>query len=705
MRACLVPCPRVSLLMSNSVPAEPTALCPAVRLRGKNISVQFDPQDRAWLQSVVEADMAEPIEDLSARWSAFDGYSTFGPFAMRMLGFAPDAAMPGDAGVIDRVWKGALVPVLTLYRVAELKGWLNSAGGLVGMDVGNLGTEIGRIANLIAMAGESVMCQHRATRLSNNDGNVNMGAYFDKFQFSCLMQQSLDDKVQSPYQVMLDFLLLRAQRLGYRRSETDCYRQIYHNGTATHAWEPAESIEEFVYNSISRHTMYEQWLAATSAGAHVPNAVQYLTLCQDQAFPTLRPNRYIYAFTNGLYDAQNDTFQRFDGEVIDTAIVATRFIAVELSEHDAQAGASRGTLSQDAHAGDWRDISTPDIDSIFKHQGFDDATIDWTYALLGRCLFPVNHLDKWQICPFLIGVAGCGKSTVCSLLKHFFHPRRVSTISSNTEGRFGLAGIWDSDVCISTEVTKSWPLDRGVWQSCVTGERVCVPVKFKSPKEIDWDVPMFMAGNEPPDWEDKSRSVFRRMVCLYMRNRVRDADPGLQQRLKDAAPAHLVKFVRAYHEMCRRHRDKDVWSPGVFPDQIHRFHLKMLGDVDMLSRFIKEHCEVRPDLYCPEKVVRERFFEYRKAITDGASKRTVWNEDMWGSTFEDFAITVSVPAAREYPINSGRSVQGAFCIGMDVTQEDGFAGGNASGYNAGPGPAADALAQDALLNGIGALGT
>lgn len=547
---------------------------------------------------------------------------------------------------------------------------------------------LAHLFHMIQCAHDVVEKEHYMLQLANPDtrSQVTLSPYISFFRMSCMTKvDSLGD-----YQKLLIFMLMSLAAKKYRRMNEDCYRQIVRNGYGTHAWEHVSSIEEFVYSMLNKDTNVEMWKSATVSGNSINYAVKYLCQCDDPEFSQLRPERNLFAFNNGVFDTHNLRFHPSDGP----DALSSRRVAMSYFNQD---------FDMDAmEVGDWREIDTTMFDEIFTYQGYDGSTLEWVYALLGRLLFHVNERDCWQVAPFFKGVAGCGKSTVSALIKFLFPSRLVSTISSNSEGKFGLAGLCDSYVCICTEVTKKFPLDRGVWQSMVTGERVNVPRKHKAPLDIDWHVPILMSGNENPQWTDKSRSIHRRMVQFGMTKRVLDSNPHLLDQLRNNISPFLVKIVRAYIEKVDEFGHVDIWKPGVMSEQIHQWHAKLLETVDPLSAFMADHKVVKgPNKYCKIDSFAKAYNLWRKE--ERFLPQSEFSEDEYQSVFSEHDIQViqcrkswGVPATDVYaPFVLGCEIKGD---SMNPNSGDDVAG------VAPPGPDVQSIVSGLDGMGIGADG-
>lgn len=483
--------------------------------------------------------------------------------------------------------------------------------------------------------------------------NVPLPKHISKFSLSFLPQP---DNYTST-QCLMIYALQRMQKAGYRRLSSECYREIKVDGMGTHAWEPVMTIEEFVYFIVNKDQNGAMWEAATKTGSAIPDTVRYLTHCYEDEFRELEPNRYVFSFRNGQYDITEGIENAFHpieggGNALDTNIVAINYWDVDFDHN---------SLLVD----DWRDIQVPLFDNIFKYQGYDDHTMEMVYAMLGRLLFPVSNRDAWQVVPFFLGVAGCGKSTAASIVKAWYPPKFVSIISGNMEDKFGLAGIVDTLMCQCLEVTAKFPLNRGVWQSMVTGEPINVPRKHKAPVQGPWTVPMIMAGNEVPNWEDKSGSVHRRVAVFSMKKAVNKnvANPKLEEILKaDPAPL-LVKCSRAYLELSQKYGEGSFWKDEVASAQMQEWHKDLLQDIDTLSAYLASSRIVKDEFgYILEDELRQDYKSYLTEMGSNFSARD-WNRDHLTTVYDRNGLTCE-NATKMWPLHAPTMHTGRFITGI-----------------------------------------
>ena len=379
-------------------------------------------------------------------------------------------------------------------------------------------------------------------------------------------------------------------RAGLRRVGDDCYEEIKVNGHRTHAWRRCKTIKEFIFDYGSKSYNSQQWKRMTSSTGCAKHAENLLKSSSDHEFPEVHPDRNYISFRNGIYHLRSDTFYVYgEGALeLDANIVSMNFIDndfnVDFGDREAV------------------DILTPDVDLIFTTQGYDEDTLQWAYAMLGRLLYDVGELDNWQVGVFIKGIAGSGKSTIATLMKSIFPKRMVGTLSSNIEEKFGLSSLHDKFIYVCSEVKKNFALDQGDWQSMISGEEVSVPIKGETAKSIVWRTPGLLCGNELPGWIDAAGSVVRRLVMFEFSKKVKagNRDPNLIDKMKREIGSFIAKINKSYLKAVSEHGKKAIWTPGVLSKQLHEYHLELKSEVDNLTAFIEsEH--VKLDSECSVK--------------------------------------------------------------------------------------------------------
>lgn len=422
-------------------------------------------------------------------------------------------------------------------------------------------------------------------QLHLGDGTLDLAADLDARLGSWALRFRYIENKTTPMQNLLLYLLDGAMEKRYRKSNGWMYEPVYVDGKNTHAWRPVVEIKDFVYGMLHKETCWEQWCNATSSGMkNISSAIEYLTNCQDYQLPELHKQRGVYSFRNGVYMAREDAFHRFgEGRPLSDDVVACKYVDDEFVEH----------------AGSWRAIPTPHLQSIMDYQGFEPEVCQWLYVMLGRLLYPLNELDSWQVIPFFKGQASSGKSTIIlKVCKNFYDAQDVGVLSNNIERKFGLSAFYDKCLFLAPEIKSDLGIEQAEFQSVVSGEDLQVNVKHKKAFATTWTVPGALAGNEVPSWADNSGSVQRRVLLWEFVRAVTNGDMKLGDKLGDELPAILAKCNKAYLEMAERYSHVNIWT--VLPKYFKETRDQLAQSVNSVEAFLVSTEVIHgEELYCP----------------------------------------------------------------------------------------------------------
>lgn len=340
------------------------------------------------------------------------------------------------------------------------------------------------------------------------------------------------------------FALHKLSLMEARRFEDWVMVPTIAGGYNTTAYERLCLIEDFCPRFIDKEVDPQMWTIMTSNGRIVDFTSRVLRTHWNREFPDLERSRTTFAFKNGVYYAETNTFRPyqaadrrlgcfpdlrsmddealrsmqqaysdreemnrlmqwdFTGERTSTPSSASRAPTYD-QMLQAQARQEANLLAGDTHVTpiaacvyhnhDFipatclhaRDIATPNFDKIWDAQGFGELTDgvavrDWIYALIGRMLYNVGDHDDWQLAPFFKGVAGTGKSTILRVIREFYASEDVGVMSNNIEGVFGLAALYNKLVVLCFEMRSDFGLDQAELQSLMSGEPMSIKVKFKT---------------------------------------------------------------------------------------------------------------------------------------------------------------------------------------------------------------------------------
>lgn len=464
-----------------------------------------------------------------------------------------------------------------------------------------------------------------------------------------------DNSKNKPFQNLLIYLLHRAYEKGYRLYRGECYKQIYYNGYPTHAWKPVMPVLSFVYDSIQRETNGDMWRNLTDARDNAKRAAEYLMNAKEKEFPTLEPDRHLFSWTDGIYDAKACMFYKYDEQPISSSRVAVKFFAQPFDPDE---------LSQYK---DWYDIPTPALQTILDTQELPPDVCKVVYAMMGRCMYNVNELDHWEVIMFIKGVAGSGKSTIGRILKDIYPAADIAILSSNIERKFGLGPIYDKLMFLCLEVKASWALDQGDFQSMISGEEVMIAIKHQTASTHSWSVPGMLMGNEVANsWLDAANSMTRRILLLEFNKRVHKTDTTLGQRIKERLAATIHKCNMAYQYMIRQCGTSSLWEklPPYFIDTRRHLAVTINPLEDFLTNcdsiYLKEN---DPSCCIPFEEFQIMYLNFCARGTYGKG-RVRFTKDQYATVFDAHGIYIKQEVEKEFKGSTKHNIKWIYGVGL-----------------------------------------
>lgn len=470
-------------------------------------------------------------------------------------------------------------------------------------------------------------------------------------------------------QQLILFLLNVIQTRGLRRQGTECYARTTNEfGDDTMAWHHECSIMQFIYDATRKEMNFDQWVNLTSNGTNVASLVEHMTHCVDSQFPVLVKDRHIFSFRNGVYYALTDTFlpyrrltesstQRPPAGASNCAkdhVAACKYFDIDFP---------LSRMSDECE--DWYDLPTPHLQSIMDFQEFPEEVCRWLYILIGRLIYSVNEIDRWQVLPYLMGQASSGKSTIVMYVcRALYDIVDVGVLSNNLEKKFGIWALSDKLVFVAPEIKKDFQLEQAEFQSIVSGEAIQVNVKFERARSITWEVPGIMAGNQFPDWTNNSGSISRRVIIFNFENKVVRGDTELGKKL-DLEMAHIIlKCNRGYLQAVNNIGTDNVWThlPNYFRDSGKELSPIVIG----FETFYNDSSavDVGDECYISWPDLKSKYRDYATAKVGRASVSTLHLEEVRRTGNLRLDKTEKI---RKYPRGTNRDVTAdAWVIGMDV---------------------------------------
>lgn len=503
---------------------------------------------------------------------------------------------------------------------------------------------------------------------------------------------------------LLVFILQELERAQLRRFGDKCYKQKFIKDQvtgvvrATKYWQEECTIEQFIARKCDKEHNYEMWSIVMKGHDPTKRIRDRLMDGVEREFPELKVNRHLFSFKNGLYNCEKSTFYSYDN---------TELMSKEIEEEDAAMNYfDLNCYEPPDHMLQAFDIPTPTLDSIFmfqlKHtfpellepakkaleraetedermealallheaereqQYQRNLVVWWIYVLLGRMFFELGAHDSWQICTFIKGHAGTGKSTLGKVLSYIFPHEHIGYLSSNTEEQFGLQTMYDKLLWMCLEVKENFKLPLSQLQSMISGEPVTVAIKNKDAKTVIWKSPGMMFGNEIPPWKDRAGALLRRFVMVLFQVPVTEEEKNMDMDKELFAELGTIipKVTCIYLHACSKFKSQDIWS--VLPQWFKECRENFASTVDVVCRFFQECMEVKVDekCYAPFNLIQD---EFRRWIERNipAQKNTQFDENTYGTFFKNKGITI---AKTEY-MWAGELKTDRYIIGVQWTED------------------------------------
>lgn len=494
--------------------------------------------------------------------------------------------------------------------------------------------------NIIRSVSNSFRLLGNAENAAAANANVDEELLMSVAKFSPMDVEKING-VQS----LIMYILNCLQSAGYRRHCGECYGMLVVDGIHTHAWQRVCSIKDFIYQHTKKEFNFDMWMALTRVRTNLSAVVEHLSHCHDVQFMDLKRDRHIFSFRNGIYFAKDDKFQTYD--CIPDDVISAKFFDLDfpMNEEDV--------------------AKTPLFQSILDYQKFPPEVCNWMYIFIGRLIYEVGEMDKWQVIPYLKGAASSGKSTILMCVcRSIFDSADVGVLSNNIEKKFGLYTLSDKLLFIAPEIKSDISLEQAEFQSMVSGETLQLAVKFAPSQTVNWSVPGILAGNEVPAWVDNSGSINRRIVLFDFERSVVQGDMMLGQKLAGEMAKILVKSNRAYLDAVRKYAQDNIWRH--LPEIFHVTKEDLSESVNSMVSFLRNgQLSFELESYMPFLDFVNMYQSYCKQI----GQRTIMQSE-YRSHLSTLGCAIIRNTTLKYPRGSDGSYLSntKFIMGVDIAQ-------------------------------------
>lgn len=197
----------------------------------------------------------------------------------------------------------------------------------------------------------------------------------------------------------------------------------------------------------------------------------------------------------------------------------------------------------------------PELQEIYDTQNFTKETCEVNMCLLGRCLFPINHLENWGVFMYNFGMSNTGKSTITETIVNAIERDKISTMSvgKDSSNRFSLYGKENKELILITEAENLTNVFSSEQIKTISrGELTEVEGKCKDAKAVDWKTNLLLAGNGELKFKDDSNGISNRFATFKYENTPKEPKENIKAQLIKSVPRLIPLYIRTYHKFIKK---------------------------------------------------------------------------------------------------------------------------------------------------------
>lgn len=432
------------------------------------------------------------------------------------------------------------------------------------------------------------------------------------------LQQDLADAREkwSTFAQVLDKILDRAQEWRLVRIEGQVYHPVMtdqHQWTRCYQqWQNGE-ILEFVHRaaSLKQHDP-KLYGMLYDRGTYWKQIVEILKYTYDDRFPEVQPSRYWYAFSNGIYNIEDDRFYEYGSlgfKHLPEDVVCCSYFNQVFDNAEYEWHMRHGPDKKDP----WYNIPTPNLEKICETQRWKRGERKWWYASGGRMLFPLNKLENWGKMWIHLGRAGCGKTTYLKYVAGYFPRFKVGIINNNCEKIFTIQHLEKTWSWFGFDIKENWNLDQTLWNTMVDGGMLTLARKYLSSKLTDFLQHGAIASNRLMNWPDLNGQLLRRLFPHIYR-RLPDKYEMLARDMESERGAALKKFACGYRSKAAKHK-VDQLTEDILPKSIRESLAIIRREANPLMAFLEsDKIVLHPEYYMERRRFVREFSSYAVEI-------------------------------------------------------------------------------------------
>ncbi|AYV86461.1 MAG: putative superfamily III helicase [Sylvanvirus sp.] len=427
---------------------------------------------------------------------------------------------------------------------------------------------------------------HVMMRMEGGSVRGNMKSFEESDHVSdYLLKTNKQEKPQSPFARIYLYVIKQVRKLELvRRKEHFLREKMWMDPTTqkvygTCYYEIYDTIEDFVGGLMNKDTQYELWDMYYSKQSVRAAVIYALTFGKDSDLKDHRGEWGLVAFRRHLYCAVLETAWLHCDPEKPKQFMAQVYIDDELDTRPIHKSCME--MERDENG------NVYPIIQMLRDQGYDNAEIETAAAIIGRALYPVKT-DGHELCLFMKGVGGSGKSSLCKLIQSFYENHDVAILANKTEEVFGLESFIDKKLILAMDLTKAANIDVGDMLSLTTGDPVAIRRKNKG--QIFTEILAHFVGacnRFPSTWMDIDGNFLRRLFHLDFPNVPKVPDETFKNRLVNSGGMAYRFFNIAYQRLRNGlSREASFWDQ--IPERFLKNRMEFLANTNKIVAFLED---------------------------------------------------------------------------------------------------------------------
>lgn len=453
----------------------------------------------------------------------------------------------------------------------------------------------------------------------------------------------------------LMLVYMHTTEMGLRIRDSRLYKPILlEDGTFVHTYEKLyernhkSELEHFVASLAP--TSMTGFCSFLREGSTITNIAHQLSIGAHDALPELHPSRHQFAVRNGAFDIlTGDWYPSHD--LVPEDMMCGKFFDVEMDYESMEDYLQAPFIPQEGGV-DWLDMPNESVFSeIINYQITDDPNDKLGYdpnateikryfwVGVGRLLFDVNELDKFDRMLQIYGESGSGKSTFAEVLFEAFPEDRRVCLTNNVQANFYAHAIPEAWFIMMDEmVGKNGRLnipEQDILQFS-SGGWITTTAKNQNSRQVRVTAPAVIAGNTFLPYSHELAAHARRMFAFWFKKKIKNPSQNLEERALSELPYIIMKAATAYRKFLTYAEGRMIHL--LWPPYFDRIIVDFTHGGNPLVQWMHSRLDViynGPLVVCPYGAFVDSFHEF---MSQHQMRDWKWDETEFLSFISEYPV-------------------------------------------------------------------